>query len=158
MELFESTTFIWGLFYLSTTPLLLKAPELVFKVIFFGASTDCNTDDNRKAMLAVFLGLTVVATPSYIISAIKGYSDFIHITLAQRLTVVFAAIIVTGIVKQDPFEFGNFSYTMFLIADVVPAVIKGFLTPGEKSRGFTKIKSKYNLDSYEHIHMWYNYE
>jgi hypothetical protein len=127
-------------------PLLLLAPEFFFKVLFFDANMDYYTDDNVKAMLAVFLGLSVVSTPTYLIAAVKKYTVFIHIAIAQRLTIVLITILVTGIViKQDVFEFGNFSYTMFLGADIVPAAIKGYLAPTEERQfqpnGLTMIRN-----------------
>ena len=148
LNLYESSTFIWGLLYISAIPLLLFAPEFFFKVVLFDANMDYYTDDNVDAMLAVFLGLAVVASPTYIIAAVEKYTVFIHITIAQRLTVVFATILITAIViKQDVFEFGNFSYAMFLMADIVPAAIKGYLAPTEEPRfqqpnGLTMIRSK----------------
>lgn len=147
MGLYETTTFIWGLLYLSMTPLLLLAPNLVFKVMFFDADMEHYTDDNIKAMLAVFIALAVVATPTYLIAALKKYTAFVHITIAQRITVVLASAVITGIaIEQDVFEFGNFSYGMFLIADVVPAFIQGYLAPipepGKQPNGLTMIRSK----------------
>lgn len=132
MTLNESITFVWGLGYAAMMPLLHFAPEFFFKVILLDANIEYYTEDNIKLMDSVFISLAVVATPAYIIAAINKYTVYIHITLAQRLTVVLATVLLSGmVIKQEIFEGGYFLYTMFLVADCVPAALQGWLTPSD---------------------------
>jgi len=59
--------------------------------------------------------------------------------MVQRLTVVFASVVLTGLVlKQDVLESGNFSYSMFMVGDVLPAFVEALTAPG----GYEGIKKR----------------
>lgn len=138
--MYETISFVSGVAYLSLFPLLVFQPEFTFKYLLFNADIEVyGTEENIKAMEAVFAMLMIVIAPPYLASAIFGYTTYVDLTILQRCTIVFAAAFLTGrVLHQDVFSTGNFSYTMFLIGDVVPAILQALVAPG----GLDGIKSK----------------
>lgn len=143
MGLYESVQLFSGITYASLYFLLHYATEFLMTYVFLHADIETATEpSNMKSMSGVFLILLVVIAPSYITAALNpDYTAYIDISILQRFTVVFAAILVSNLVvkpSQDVFPYGNFGYTMFLVADVVPGILQGYFAPG----GYSGIKSR----------------
>ena len=130
--MYEFISLVGGVAYLSLFPLLVFQPEFTFKYILFNADIEVyGTEENMEAMKAVFSMLMIVIAPPYLASAIFGYTTYIDLSILQRCTVVFASAFLTArVLQQDVFPTGNFSYTMFLIGDVVPAILQMLVAPG----------------------------
>lgn len=162
MNAYSFVAFVNGVAYTALLPLLVFKQEFTFKYILFNADMEVyGTEANLAAMKAVFAMLEVVIVPAYFASALKGYTAYIDLSILQRLTVVAATAFLTGsVLGQDVFPTGNFSYTMFLIGDVVPAILQSLFTPGGfqgassrisqmfKSTPPTKQKKALRLESY----------
>lgn len=147
----ELTSLANGLLYLSLYPLLKMKPEFVFKFILLGADYEKygDNDDVLKSMSSVFIILASVISIPYVYSGIFGHRVYVDISIMQRVTVVFLSVLLTSyVIKQDPFEYNNFQYSMFAIADVFPALISGIRSPG----GFAGMKSKlYRICSFSSL-------
>ena len=139
MNLYEFLSIVSGLIYSTLLWLLIFKPEFTFKYILFDADLEIyGTEENFAAMKAVFAMLMVLIAPAYLTAAFNGYTTYIDVSIFQRITVVFASAFITGrVIGQDISPTGgNFTYTMFFVGDVVPAIVQMIFAPG----GFSGMK------------------
>jgi hypothetical protein len=128
---YYTTCLLSGLGYTLMYPLAVFKPEFVYKYILLNAEMGETYESDIKSIKAVFLMLAAVISSAYIVSALNKHTVYIDITIVQRLTVVLSSVLLTGfVINQDIFPSGNFSYSMFLLADIVPAIIQGYDAPG----------------------------
>jgi len=138
----ELTSLAKGLLYFSLYPLLKLKPEFFFKFILLGADYEKYVDDDAvlKSMSGIFLVLASVISIPYIYAGIFGHRVYVDISIMQRVTVVFLSVLLTSyVIKQNPFETGNFQYTVFFV-DVFPALVQGIGSPD----GFAGMKKRLN--------------
>lgn len=117
--------------YAGMYPSLLAIPSL-WAFMLFNVGLDNLQSDPAilRSIEAVFLLLMVVVAPAYFITLQYKYTNYIAVTVVQRVLVVSVLAATTAVLGQDPLsEFHNNFVALMFVVDVGGGFAHGMAHP-----------------------------
>ena len=131
MNAYEFQLLFGAVNYVGMYPSLIAAPCL-WALMFFNVGLDNMMSDPAitHSISAVFLLLMTVVAPPYFFTLQYKYTNYISVTIFQRIAVVSCLAAITAIIGQDPFSnfHNNFVGLMFVV-DVGSGFAHGMAHP-----------------------------
>jgi hypothetical protein len=117
--------------YAGMYPSLLAVPSLWAFMLFNVGLDNLQSDpDTLRSIEAVFLLLMVVVAPAYFLTLHYKYTNYIAVTVIQRILVVSVLAGITAVIGQDPLsKFNNNFVALMFVVDVGGGFAHGMAHP-----------------------------